>query len=230
MRRVARSLPGLLPLIAGLVAGCGPPRYEAPALDEPHAVVTVRVVHHEISGRDLAHQTLIDGHEVSLGRREVALRGTPLTRAVRVRPLPSLWRFESVFSHTEMRMETVYENERYACGTQTVGFGTSSRTETRYCDRQVPRQRWRPVRVTDGECRSALRLAARIDRRYLVQFDYHGNRSCRARCFEQTPLAGGRFQLSPCGYRPEPPPPPRVARPTPAPRAPSSPGSRLAPP
>ncbi|MBX3269878.1 MAG: hypothetical protein KF729_06435 [Sandaracinaceae bacterium] len=196
MRSRSHGLRAALPLIA--LAACGPPRYEAPSLTEPHATVTVRVIHHDISGRDLQHQTLLDGHEISLGERVAAVRGAPLTRSVRVRPRPDRWEFRSVFSHTEVRMETVMENEQYNCGTQTVGFGASARTQPRTCTRSVPRTRSVTRRVVDGECRAIAPFSPRVDGHYVMQFDYHGPGSCRARCFEQTPQADGGFALRPC--------------------------------
>lgn len=198
---------------------CAPPAYVPPALSEPHATVVIRVLHHEVSGRDLVHRTLIDGREVSHAGRVAVVRGAPLTRAVRVRPVPIRWSFASVFSHTEQRLQTVYETERYACGTQTSGYGSTTRTSTRYCSRQVPRQRWQTVRVTDGACEAVLLQTPHVGRRYVVHFDYNGHRSCRARCFEQTPLPGGRFQLTPCSLRAAEPTAGAAAESPPAPTA-----------
>ena len=178
MRSRSHGLRAALPLIA--LAACGPPRYEAPSLTAPHATVTVRVIHHDIS------------------ERVAAVRGAPLTRSVRVRPRPDRWEFRSVFSLTEVRMETVMENEQYNCGTQTVGFGASARTQPRTCTRSVPRTRSVTRRVVDGECRAIAPFSPRVDGHYVMQFDYHGPGSCRARCFEQTPQADGGFALRPC--------------------------------
>lgn len=221
MRRRSRPLLGLLPLIGALAVACGPPRYEPPELHQPHATVVVRVIHHTLSGRDLAHTTLLNGFGIDIGERPGVVRGAPITRTVRVRPESTRWRFRSHFSHTEQRMETVYETERYSCGTQTTGYGASSRTTTRYCTRQVPRQRMRTVRVTDGVCEAETTHTPRIDRRYVIQFDYHANGQCRARCFQQTPQAGGDFRLTPCGS-PVPPSPARTPAAAPA-RPPSAP-------
>lgn len=215
-----------LPLIALWLAACAPPHYEPPSLSEPHALVTVRIVHHEVSGPDAVHHTLIDGHAIGLGARTTIVAGAPMSATVRVRPQPAVWRFQSAFSHTEQRMETVYEDERYACGTEQVGYGTSRRTQTRYCSRRVPRQRWRQVRVPDGSCEAAFPLSPRIDLRYVVQFDYHGPSSCRARCFVRQPLPGGQFHLLPCSAGLPASPPPRP-QPSPAAPPPSSAGEAL---
>ena len=199
MRSRPRRVRPYLPLSgAAIVAACGPPRYEPPALTEPHATVTVRVVHHTVSGPELHHQTLLDGHEISLGERSAAVAGAPLTRSVRVRPAPAAWQFRSEFSHTEVRRETVMVSEQYSCGIQTVRSGTSTRTQPRTCTRRVPRTQSVSRRVSDGDCSALVPLTPRIDRRYVVQFDYHGHQSCRARCFEQAPQPDGRFTLTPC--------------------------------
>jgi len=207
VRRPDGRVPPLLPLITLVLAsgvGCGPPRYVQPDLREPHATVTLRVVHHALSGRDLSHQTLVDGHGLPLEGRDAVVRGAPFTRSVRVRPGTRRWRFQSEFSHVESRLETVFETEQYACGTQTTGYGSTSRASTRYCTRQVPRQRMRTLRVSDGRCDSDLLHSAWVGQQYVVQFDYHADQQCRSRCFEQTPTSGGRFALRPCALGPPP--------------------------
>lgn len=193
---MSRHLP-VIGLALGWVA-CSRPIYEPPPPSEPHAVVTVRVLHHAVRGTSSSHDTLIDGDRISLGPREAIVQGAPITSTVRVRPELARWRFASSFWHTEQRMETVYETERYPCGSQTTGYGSSTRTSTRYCSRQVTRHRWRTVRVSDGDCSRDMALAPRIDQRYVLQFDYYANDQCRARCFVRIPGPGGRFQLLPC--------------------------------
>ncbi|MGE0788914.1 MAG: hypothetical protein AB7S26_24790 [Sandaracinaceae bacterium] len=199
----------LLAAIVGL--GCRPPTYVPPSVSEPHATVTVRVLHHRREGPQVAHRTMIDDHELPLGERQAMVEGVPLTRSVRVRPMPIRWGFRSEFFHHEMQMRTVYESEQYPCGTQTVGYGSSARSSTRYCTRQVPRQRWQNVTVRDGTCESFYLHTPQVGMQYVVQFDYMADQQCRTRCFVQTPTANGQFQLTPCDM----PLPARAARPSP---------------
>lgn len=191
-------MPRVLPLILLAASACARPIYEPPPLSEPHATVTVRVVHHEVRGQRSGHETTIDGHRISLGPRQAIVQGVPMTSTVRVRPEMAAWRFSSEFWHSEQRLETVYESERYPCGTQTSTYGNNTTSQTRYCTRQVPRQRLRTVRVSDGRCQRGFNLAPRIDTRYVLQFDYYANDQCRARCFVRLPGPGGQFQLRPC--------------------------------
>lgn len=195
-------MPRLLPLTAlTLLGACAPALYVQPPENEPHAVVTVRVMHHEASGQHLSHSTTLNGYDLSIAP-PAAMLGVPVTRSVRVRPEPHRWRFASTFSHQviESRLQTVYHSESYACGTETVGFGTSSRTQTRMCTRQVPRQEHRTETrtVIDGACQEQLGLVPVVGERYLVQFDYVANGQCRARCFRQLTQPSGTFQLVPC--------------------------------
>ncbi len=180
------------------LSACAPPIYQPPALSEPHATVTIRVVHHEVRGTLSRHETLVQGRRIPIGEREAIVQGAPLTRTVRVRPELAGWQFASAFWHSEQRLNTVYETERYPCGTQTTGYGASARSSTRYCSRQVARQRWQTVQVSDGECERGFELAPRIDQRYVLQFDYYAPGQCRARCFVRLPQPGGGFQLAPC--------------------------------
>lgn len=198
-------MPRVLPLIVGMwLVGCAPSIYVQPPENEPHALVTVRVMHHEASGPNLNHITTLNGYDLAV-TRPTAVAGAPLTRSVRVRPEPLRWRFSSTFFHqvTETRMETVYQTESYSCGTETVGYGSSARTQTRTCTRQVPRQELRTHTrtVVDGACEEHLALAPRVGERYLVQFDYLTSGRCRARCFRQIAQPDGTFQLVPCQLR-----------------------------
>lgn len=197
--------------VALVVSACGPPRYVPPAADEPHAQVTVRVLHHALPGPILSHDTLLNGDAIPIVARDGTTVGVPITRSVRVRPGRGLWQFESRFAHIEQRLRTVYETERQPCGTSRVGSGSTSRLETRYCTRQVPRQRLQSVRVPDGTCAAAFVLQATAGRRYLVQYDFYAHEQCRARCFSREGTAGV-LQLVPCGAgRRAPPQPSRVS-------------------
>jgi len=187
----------LLPVVAlGLVA-CAPRLYVPPSAAEPHAELTLRVLHHEVSGVSLDYQVLVGEFELPLGAASVG-QSSSLTRHVRVRPESEPWRFRTHFFHRETRMVTVFENERVPCGTQRTGYGRGARTSTRYCQRTVQRRRLRTTTVTDGRCEAHLQLTPQAAERYVVQYDYYGHGACRARCFVRSPGVGGHFSLRPC--------------------------------
>jgi hypothetical protein len=182
--------------VAVSAAGCVP-RYVEPGLDQPHALVKVRTLHHERSGPqlDLAVRLEVEGNEFGL-----EMPSDDALRLVRVRPLPTRYRVVSAFFHTEMRMVTVYETEQYQCGTTTSGYGSSTYTTPQYCSRQVPRQQWQSVRVDDGGCEAAaLQLAPLAGAVYLVQYDYFGPGVCSTTCMRQLDTGGGTFQFVACG-------------------------------
>lgn len=201
---------------AALSVACGPPRYVPPAVDEPHAQVTLRVLHHALPGPILHHETLLNGDAIPVVTRGGASVGVPLTRGVRVRPGRGAWQFSSRFAHVEQLLRTVYETERYPCGTR---LGTTGGVETRTCTRQVPRQRWEAVQVPDGSCSAGFVLQATHGRRYLLQYDFYAHDQCRARCFSQQGTDGA-VQLVPCGSpgasAPAPARPPSAGGTTPA--------------
>ncbi|HJL16697.1 MAG TPA: hypothetical protein RMH99_13625 [Sandaracinaceae bacterium LLY-WYZ-13_1] len=184
-------------VLAFALVGCAPAPYVPPGPDEPHARVTVRVVHHVREGPHLHHRTALDGHEVPIERPDEVV-GTPMVHTVRVRPGLARWRAGSRFYHTEQRTETVYETERYACGTEQAGYGSGSYTRTRYCSRQVSRQRTRTITVTDGACSREIRHRPIVGQQYVLRFDYHEHGRCELRCLRQLPQPGGRFHLEPC--------------------------------
>ena len=180
------------------VLGCGPPRYVEPALSEPHATLTLRLIHHEASGPQLNLRARLNGYGIALAPLERGVAGAPVTRTVRVRPAQVNLGFSSHFFHRITRMETVWENERYSCGTQQTGYGTSQRTTTRYCNRRVSRTRPRTVVINDGSCETSIAVIPTAGRRYVIQYDYNGRSSCRARCFERVATTNGAFELNPC--------------------------------
>lgn len=181
-------------------AGCVH-RYVEPRIDEPHATVKVRVLHHVRSGPqlDLNGRIFPADDEFSIAVVDDGLR------VVRVRLLPTTYRISSGFFHTVQQMQTVYVSESYACGTQTSGYGTHSYSSTRYCTRSVPRQQWVTVRISDGDCEAAVYQPTPIEGGvYLVQYDYFGPGVCSLTCLRQIDTGNGTFQFTPCGVA-EPP-------------------------
>lgn len=196
-----RALGTTVVLLALTLPGCVR-AYVEPGLDQPHALVKIRTLHHERSGPDLdlAVRLAPDGDEYG-----IEMPGDDSMRVVRVRPLPTRYRIVSSFSHTVMQMQTVYESEQYQCGTTTSGSGSSTYSHPQYCTRQVPRQRMQSVRVGDGDCEAAVFQVAPLEGAvYLLQYDYFGPGVCSMTCMRQLDTGGGTFQLVPCGSA-EPP-------------------------
>lgn len=177
------------------IIACAPRHYVQPTSTEPHAVVTVRVLHHERPGPDLRHMVTLNTVILDLGEPD---DDASITGTVRVRPEPLQWRFESTFSHQDERthMETVQATERYPCG-------TPPRIDSRQCTRQVPRHQWRTdtETIVDGTCSAAMALFAEPGQRYVVQFEYLAGGECHARCFRPVTAADGTAREAPCRAR-----------------------------
>jgi hypothetical protein len=196
-----RALAALVLLFALGSAGCVR-RYVEPGLDQPHALVKIRTLHHARSGPqlDLAVRIAVEDDEFG-----IEMPGDDSMRVVRVRPLATSYRVVSAFFHTETRMRTVYETEQYQCGTTTGGYGHSTYSQPRYCSRQVTRQRLETVRFEDGSCEArAVQFAPLDGAVYLVQYDYFGPGVCSMTCMRQLDTGGGTFQFVACGSA-EPP-------------------------
>jgi hypothetical protein len=190
------------------------PRYRPPSAEEPHAIVKVRRNYERLAGVSLRETVDIDGHRAYQQVSPAAVGGAPRIDAVLVHPTLATTRISAGFFHTEMRQvhksytERVphYTTETYDCST---GFGTNrvsrtcTRPKTEY--RTETKYRWvtEEVEVSDGGCSAAVALAPAVGRVYLVQYTYRDHGVCQASCFEQVPLADGRFQDRPC---PVPPP------------------------
>ena len=205
--------PVLSALIALLALSACVRRFEEPRLDEPHAIVKVRVVHHDSPGPQLAEDVRWNEYAVAVPSPMGAQPRESL-RAVRVRPELAQWAFATTYFHTVTRMEmrTEYRSEQYACCTETTGFGSTSSTRTRYCTRQVPEQRWVQVtdRIVDGACRAGVAHRPMAGAMYVVQYDYFGGDRCTVQCLRQLGATDGSFRFVPCG-RGEPPPETMVA-------------------
>lgn len=175
--------------------------YAEPRMDEPHALVRVRVVRHRWAGPQLDETVRLNGFGIALGRAGPE----PSIRAMRVRPEPALWRFSTAFFHTVqvMRIETYQES--YSCGSYTSsGYGGHTTTQTRTCYRPRTRQVWTTQRIDDATCASIVAHTPLAGGAYLVQFDFYGHGQCQAQCFRQVSLPYGEFRLVPCGAS-EPP-------------------------
>ena len=186
-------------LVALLATACMRPAYVQPEATQPHAVVKLRIVHHEFPKTNFGGSFLANDHTLPIPA--VADPGTAATVAVRVRPEALKLAYESSFTHTAMRQVTKYRTEQYACGTQTIG----SSTTTQYCSRQVMYTDTEYYTVVDASCAAAAPLAAAAGGTYLLQYDFYRDQQCALKCLVQTPGAVGEFALSAC---PVPPPPP----------------------
>ncbi|HEX2679294.1 MAG TPA: hypothetical protein VHM19_21735, partial [Polyangiales bacterium] len=167
-----------------MLGGCVA-RFEQPRLDEPHAVVKLRINYHSFPNTTLHESIQLNRTEVDVTPR--GGRGsldTPLTTAVRVRPEPALWHAYSTFSHVVSHVEhrSRQITEQYPCGTQTIG----SITSTRYCTRY--RTEWYDVTVNDtivdAACEATAQHLPKVGATYLLQYDFYEHRRCSLKCYE----------------------------------------------
>ncbi|MCC6875689.1 MAG: hypothetical protein IT378_15385 [Sandaracinaceae bacterium] len=185
----------VLSLILLAASGCVH-RYVEPAPTEPHALVHIRMQHHTAPGPRLDLALRLDGYALDVTPMAYSV---PSTRTIRVRPVPAVLRFRSHFFHSETRLQHTTRTESYACGSYTSGYGRYSSTQTRYCTRQVPEQRWVTVTVTDGLCDAQGGIEPRVGASYLLHYDFYGHGNCNVRCFRQLYEPSGSFRLVPCG-------------------------------
>lgn len=184
-------------MLSLVLSGCVR-RFEEARRDEPHAVVKVRVVHHATPGPLLAEGVRWNEYAVAVpGARHAGSHGA--LRALRVRPEPSRWAFDTTYYHELRRMEyrTDFRTEQYPCGSDTSGYGV----RTRYCSRQVPYQRLVTVvdRIVDGACSGAVVHRPIAGAMYVVQYDYFGADRCTVQCLRQVGATDGTFRFLPCG-------------------------------
>lgn len=182
--------------IGAVIAGAGcVPRYRQPNLDEPHAVVRIRLVRHDWTGPMLSETVRLNGHDIPVTRAGPQ----PTIVPVRVRPEETRWRFETLFYHMEQRPHLETYQESYSCGGYTSSYGGRSTYQSRTCYRTRTRMVYRNVQVPDGRCAMGVFHLPREGAAYLVQYEYFGHGRCTARCYRQVPLPGGQFQLAECG-------------------------------
>jgi hypothetical protein len=179
-------------LLVGLVLASGcVHRYPQPSLDEPHADVQIRVVHHVELGPAFDEHVRIDDYDVTFGESAPGVRQTTM----RVRPQAATWSFETDFYHpiTTIQPQTYWQSQSYLCG--------SSRYGPQYCSRSVPVTRMVPVtvRVPDGGCSTAMPQTPLAGAVYLVQYELIGNGACRATCQRLVAGPGGSPLAVECG-------------------------------
>jgi hypothetical protein len=201
---VNRSLPALwLGLSAALFAvGCVR-GYPQPAIDEPHADVQIRVVHHAELTPEYDEQVRIASWGVNFTETAGGVRQTTL----RVRPEPTQWSFQTDFFHsvTTWQTQTYWQSQSYLCG--------STRYGPQYCSRSVPMTRTVPVtvHVPDGGCSAALPQTPLAGAVYLVQYEFVANGVCQASCQRLLQNPSGGLGAVECGVNepvPDAPVPP----------------------
>ena len=172
------------------VVGCVR-HYPQPALDEPHADVEIRTVHHVELGPAFDERVHIDDYDVSFAETAIRVR----TTTMRVRAQPTTWTFDTEFYHpvTTIQPQTYWQQQSYLCG--------SSRYGPQYCSRSIPVTRMVPVtvRVPDGGCSTAMPQTPLAGGVYLVQYELIGNGACRATCQRLVAGPGGATLAVECG-------------------------------
>lgn len=185
MRRLLQLL-----VIAAATSGCVR-AYPQPAVDEPHADVQIRLVHHQELGPEFDERVRIGEWGVQMSESVPGVRQGTL----RVRPEPTVWSFETEFFHsvTTWQTQTYWQSQSYMCG--------SSRYGPQYCSRSVPVTRTVPVtvRIPDGGCSTTLPHDPIAGAVYLVQYELAGNGVCQASCQRLLAGPGGQLLATPCG-------------------------------
>jgi hypothetical protein len=165
--------------------------YPQPAIDEPHADVQIRVVHHQELGPQWDESVRIAGYGVALTGTQPGVRQATL----RVRPEPAEWLFQTDFFHpvTTWQTQTYWQTQSYLCG--------SSRYGPQYCSRSIPMTRTVPitVHVPDGGCGTSMVQTPLAGAVYLVQYELVANGVCRASCQRLLEGPGGALVATECG-------------------------------
>ena len=173
--------------VAATLGACHP-QYRPPALNEPHAMMKVRIAYHAADGPNLRQLVLINNHVADVPLPP-SLPGD-IARAVPVSPVATTVELRSIFFHTAITQQMVTES--YSCGT-----GTAMRTCTRSVWRTVP------VEIVHAACSRTLSTTPQAGAIYLLQYDYLGPDACTLACFREDPQPDGSFRHTPC----EPAPP-----------------------
>jgi hypothetical protein len=176
--------------------------YVEPGADQPHGILKIQMAYHAAAGTHLEETILIDGASVTTPPPAVD-PNRAYTRALRVTPGARVLSFGTAFVHYVTRMVTQHytEYQQRPCGVQTSGYGSSSRTTTRYCSHAVQRTRIVPQtdRVIDASCGMRGPLTVPAGDEILLRYDFLGHGQCSVRCFRQVRRTGGGFALEPCG-------------------------------
>jgi len=196
----ARLLRGLSLALVWSLAGCVK-AYQAPALNEPHALLKLRRVFHAGPGtwRDF---TIYIGDERLSEERASTRPAPPGHSATRVRPGPVRVTFGSTFWHTEMRwvsetytesvpyteLETYSETVHHGCPAANLTCSrqeTRTRSVTRYRTETKTRMVWKPFDVVDDRCQRYAIQAFDPGHTYTMQYTYAGASRCSITCLEQ---------------------------------------------
>jgi len=165
--------------------------YPQPSLDEPHADIQIRVVHHTEITPEYDEQVRIGEYGVSFTETMAGVRQTTM----RVRPEPLEWTFQTDFYHsvTTWQTQTYWQSQSYLCG--------SSRYGPQYCSRSVPMTRTVPVtvHVPDGGCGTRMVQTPLAGAVYLVQYEFIANGACQATCQRLVSGPNGALMAMECG-------------------------------
>ena len=159
-------------LVIGLLCGaCRPlPLYPQPTLDQPNALVKLRMINH--SSPDIHFSQFITA---SKHDKQYRIPIGPEDTIVAIRAIPDdeqAWAFRSRFSHTEYYTAT--ESYTYACGGgKTYQTCTSTRTVTRSRE------------VTTAQCEQTASYRFSPNEVYLLQYDFYDNDQCSLVCLVQ---------------------------------------------
>jgi hypothetical protein len=187
--RIDRRLVGSVASLA-LVVGCAH-SYTPASIDEPHANVQVRVIHHAELGPNYDEDVRINGSRIPFTASTDGVR----TTTMRLRPGGARYDFHTEFFHTETRWEqqptSIRENLR--CGSTQFG--------PQYCTYEFPATRRVPVlvNVPDGGCETHVELEPLPGAEYLVQYELVGSNVCEATCQRLVREPGGTLLARGCG-------------------------------
>jgi hypothetical protein len=206
----ARVLWQLSVALACALAGCVK-AYQAPSVNEPHALLKVRRVYHGAPG-SWYQSSIYIGDEL-LSTEDGSTRPAPARNsATLVRPGAIRVTVGSSFWHTEHHWvsevytedvpytatETYVENSMIGCPTGVLSCArTATRTVIKYRTETKSRMVWKTVHVKDDDCQRFAVRKFEPNHIYALQYTYAGASHCTITCLEQyaaTTAEGSAFK------------------------------------
>ncbi len=180
-------------------------RYKPPSANEPHAILKIRRSYQEQPGDKLKERATLNEHLVFNSEVASELGAAPRTDAVLIHPELATLSLATSFGHFEVQLaqesyteqEPYQALESYNCGDVT-SYRTCTRTVTRYRTVYKTRMVNKAVWISDGDCATKVRLAPRVGKTCLVQYDFRKGGVCSASCFEQVSQPDGSFANAKC--------------------------------
>ncbi|HSC86298.1 MAG TPA: hypothetical protein VLC09_03475 [Polyangiaceae bacterium] len=160
-KRPSSLAPWLAVGLALASAGCSDD-YQAPTVDEPHAVIEFERDYDRTAGTVLEERLRVSGQSAFTAESDVSTLGLPRIDMLLVRPEPMRLDIDAVFVHYDYRWvwETYYSGGR-----------------------PYSRMVWRPVRLVLAACDGLAWLSPRDGERYVLSFQVDEAGACVTDCW-----------------------------------------------